>query len=115
MPAIFWSSMAGGFFSGRFTRDNLGTFTEYWQKICVDTYCREPNFRRYDRAAELAARKGTTVPRIAIAYVLSQPMNVFCLSSCASGAELDDNLGAFDVRLTEREMAWLDLSTDDAP
>lgn len=115
LPVIFWSSLAGGFFSGRFRRDNLATFTEYWEKVCVDTYCREPNFRRLDRARELAAAKGVSVPQIAIAYTLSQPMNVFCLSSCANGRELEDNLGAFDVQLSAAELDWLDLRRDARP
>ncbi len=32
MPVIPWSSLAGGFFSGRFRRDNLDTFTNYYDR-----------------------------------------------------------------------------------
>ncbi|HEY3235144.1 MAG TPA: aldo/keto reductase [Polyangiaceae bacterium] len=115
LPVIFWSSLAGGFFSGRFQRDNLDTFNQYWDRSCVDTYCKEPNFQRLDRAQELAARKGVSIPQIAIAYVLSQPMNAFCLLSCANGNELNDNLGAFEVELSREETQWLDLTSGKKP
>jgi 1-deoxyxylulose-5-phosphate synthase len=54
MPLFTWSTLAGGFFSGRFTRDNLDTFDAYLDRICVETYCYEENFGRLDRAGALA-------------------------------------------------------------
>jgi len=60
-----WFSLAGGFFSGRFRRDNLDTFTESYDQLAVKVYCEEGNFKRHDRVQELAADKGVSlfVPR----------------------------------------------------
>lgn len=107
MPVFAWSSVAGGFFSGRFRRDNLDTFDAYFDKVCVQTYCYEGNFQRYDRAAEKAREKGVTVPQIAMAYVLSQPLNLFALVGHESRDELITNMAALDLKLTPDEMAWL--------
>jgi len=112
MALFTWSSLAGGFFSGRFRRDNLETFETYFDRLCVESYCYEDNFRRLDRAQVLAGEKGLTVPQIAMAYVMSQPLNVFALVGCQNGDEFRANLEAATVRLTPEEMAWLELKTE---
>ena len=42
---VAWSSLAGGFFSGRFRRDNLDTFTDYLDRLSAEVYGTEENFR----------------------------------------------------------------------
>jgi aryl-alcohol dehydrogenase-like predicted oxidoreductase len=113
IPLFTWSSLAGGFFSGRFTRDNLDSFTEYLDKLCVTSYCSEDNFRRLDRAQDLARQKDLTLPQIALAYVLSQPLTIHALVGCANQREFAENIAAMAVRLSPQEMAWLELETDE--
>lgn len=108
MPLFTWSSLAGGFFSGRFRPDNLDTFTAYLDKLCVHSYCYDENFARYGRAEELAHKHGVSVPQLALAYVLSQPWNVFTLVGCANGAEFAANAVALELQLTGQELAWLE-------
>ncbi len=113
--ALFtWSSLAGGFFSDRFHRDNLGTFApdKYFDQLAIKCYCYEPNFQRLDHARLLAEQHGRTVPQIALAFVLSQPLNIFALISCANQAMFDANTQALDITLTPQEMAYLDLKAD---
>ncbi len=109
MALFTWSSLAGGFFSGRFSRDNLDSFEGYFDRLCVNSYCYEGNFRRLDRAVTLAESKGLTLPQVALAYVISYPLNVFALVGCRNGAEFEANVAALDVRLTAEEIAWLEL------
>ncbi len=111
-PLFTWSSLAGGFFSGRFTRDNLHTFTSSLDKLAVEVYCTEENFQRLDRVRELAAAKGMTIPQIATAYVLSVPLNIFALVGCNTGDEFRDNVAAASLKLTPSEIAWLELRAD---
>jgi len=113
MPLFTWSSLAGGFFSGRFTRDNLDAFADYFDKLCVDSYCYEDNFRRLERATTLAEAKGLTLAQIALAYVMNQRLNVFALVGCRSGAEFAANVAALEVQLTSEEIAWLDLKREE--
>jgi aryl-alcohol dehydrogenase-like predicted oxidoreductase len=107
-PLFTWSSLAGGFFSGRFRRDNLNTFTEYLDKLCVECYCVEENFKRLDRAEELAKQKGLTLPQIAMSYVMSQPLNIFALVGCQTPQEFKANVEAMNLKLTPDEMKWLE-------
>ncbi|MDP6525708.1 MAG: aldo/keto reductase [Kiritimatiellia bacterium] len=108
-PLLAWSSLARGFFSGRFTRDNLDTFTDPQSLISIRCYAREDNFARLDRARQLALEKGSTVPQIALAYILQQPINCFAVTGALTGGQLEENIEALETDLTEEEVGWLDL------
>ena len=107
-PLFTWSSLAGGFFSGRFRRDNLGGFTAYLDKLCVSSYCYEHNFRRLERAEELAHEKGVSLPQLALAYVMSQPLDIYALVGCGNADEFRANLDACALKLTAEERTWLE-------
>ncbi|MGQ0604813.1 MAG: aldo/keto reductase [Anaerolineales bacterium] len=111
IPVFAWSSLAGGFFSGRFRRDNLDSFTEYFDQVCVKTYASETNFARLDRATELGRERGLTAAQIALAYVLNQPMQVHALVGCRTGEEFKANAAASRVTLSPEELTWLDYGT----
>ena len=70
------------------------------------------NLTRLDRCRELATEKGLSVPQIATAWMMSQPLNVFALVGCANGDEFKANAEALDVTLTPEELAWLNLERD---
>ena len=112
IPLFTWSSLAGGFFSGRFSRTNLDQFSTHLDEVCIKAYCYEQNFQRLDRARELATERGLTIPQIAMAYVLAQPDNIYPLVGCTTGEEFRQNAAALDLKLTEGELAWLDLRAD---
>ncbi len=111
-PLFTWSSLAGGFFSGRLRRDNLATFETYMDKLAVTSYASEENFQRLDRVQQLAEEHNMSIPQIAMAYVMSQPLNIFALVGCQTSAEFEANMAAADLRLSEQDCAWLDLRAD---
>jgi aryl-alcohol dehydrogenase-like predicted oxidoreductase len=115
VPIFPWSSLAGGFFSGRFQRDNLDTFDSYLDKLAVSTYCSEDNFRRLDRTKELAERYDASVPRVAMAYVQSQPLDVYALVGCQKPSEFVENVEGLSLKLSQGEVDWLDLTSDERP
>ena len=114
MPLFTWSSLAQGFFSGRLTRENFDEMKKSRQltESCIHAYCYETNFKRLDRAHELAKEKGATVPQIALAFNLSLPLNTFSLIGCATREEMATNIQALDLELTKEEVDWLDLKAD---
>ena len=109
-----WSSLAGGFFSDRFRRDNLEQLAAEggFAKLCIRCYCYEQNFQRLDRARELAQAKNVSVAQVALAFVMGHPMNTFALISCADRPQFQANVAALDLKLTPQEMAYLDLLAD---
>ena len=108
MPLLTWSSLAGGFFSGRFRPDNLDTFTAYLDRLCVQSYCYPENFARLERTRTLAEQRGVSVAQIAMAYVMAQPFPVFPLVGCANGDEYAANAAALDVVLAPEDVLWLE-------
>jgi aryl-alcohol dehydrogenase-like predicted oxidoreductase len=106
-PLLSWSSQARGFFSGRFAPD----LTEVDADV-TRAYYTDANWERLRRARELAARKGTTPTRIALAWVLRQPLPTFALIGPLRPEELADSLAALDIDVSPKEAAWLNLERD---
>ncbi len=112
MPVFAWSSLARGFLSGRLTSGNFAEIRDSLDPACLRGFCHEPNFRRLDRAHELARRKGVSVPRLALAFVLNQDLEVFPLVGPRNREELEDDAAALELKLSPEELAWLDLKRE---
>ena len=97
-----WSSQGRGFFTDRAGRDKLANAE------LVDTWYSEENFARRDRAVELAKRMGRQPIHIALAYVLAQKFPSIPLIGPRTLAELDDSVSALDIKLSERDVHWLE-------
>ena len=106
MPLLAWSSLGRGFFV---TGDPANTSDQ----SMVTSWYSEDNFQRLDRAKQLADQKGLTVPQINLAYILCQPVNIFPLVGCRTVEEFDTNAAALSVKLSQQEIAWLELGSDD--
>jgi aryl-alcohol dehydrogenase-like predicted oxidoreductase len=108
IPLFTWSSVASGFFSGRFRPDNLESFDFWLDKVCVDAYCTPDNFARLERASKLAAERGLTPMQVAVAYVLNAGPHIFAIIGSRSPAEYQMNLTAVNCTLTADEIRWLE-------
>jgi aryl-alcohol dehydrogenase-like predicted oxidoreductase len=113
MPVFAWSSMARGFMAGRFPREMYERSPEKIDQATRQGFCHEINYRRLDRAMELARRKGVAVAQIAMAFIMNQGLNVFPLVACMTPHELEENMAAVEMELTAEESAWLDLERDE--
>ena len=114
VAVVPWSSLAAGFFSGRYTPDELRAIEspQESKELPVRCYTCESNIRRLERVAEIAAERGLSVPQIALAYVLNLPANVFPLVGCDTPEQFAANAAAVEVTLTPEELAYLDLQSD---
>jgi aryl-alcohol dehydrogenase-like predicted oxidoreductase len=103
---MVWSPLAGGFLSGKFTRDGDGEGRRaVFDFPPVD---KDRGYAIVDVLRELAAQKGRSVPQLALGWLLHQK----AVSSVIVGArrtdQLADNLGAVDVTFSADELASLD-------
>jgi aryl-alcohol dehydrogenase-like predicted oxidoreductase len=64
------------------------------------------------RAEQLAQQKGVLALQIALAYVLCQPFEAYALIGPRTMDESRTSLGALGIRLSPKELAWLNLETD---
>ena len=111
MPLFTWSSIANGFFSGRVNRENYDGLVEQglFDESAVRAYCTDENFERLARVGQLAEEKDLSIPQVALAYVLGQPLNIYALVGARNGDEIRANLQALQTELSADEMAWLNL------
>ncbi|HEY3082640.1 MAG TPA: aldo/keto reductase [Chloroflexota bacterium] len=56
----------------------------------------------------VAARLGTTLPRLALAWVLREPAVSVALSGCRNVREIEENVQALDVKIPDEVMAEID-------
>jgi aryl-alcohol dehydrogenase-like predicted oxidoreductase len=109
MPLFAWSSQASGFFTGRFSPQNReDAMRNPHLSEVARVWFNEANFARLERAQQLAGQKNTGATQIALAYVLSQPLNIFALIGPRTIEETRTSMLALDVPLTRQELRWLD-------
>ena len=110
-PLFTWSSLAGGFLTGKYRRDNLDSFSSdnYADGLVKRCYASEANFQRLDRLDQMAQEKGYTIPQVALAYVLNQPLDIYALTAPQTADEYRVNAAAATLTLSPNELAWLDL------
>ena len=102
-PLMPWSSQGRGFFLPSTSAEN------HADAELVRCWHREDNFRRLERARELAKKKKVLPINIALAFVLHRPFPTFALIGPRTIHEIRSSLRALDVELTEAEMRWLNL------
>ena len=96
-------------FMGKATKDQLSGHTEKIDPICANSFCFDENFTRLERCAELAEKKGCTIPQIAMAYILNAGLDVYPIVGAANKEELQSSIDALDIVLSPEEEKWLDL------
>lgn len=103
---MVWSPLAGGFLSGKYTREGDGEGRRAGFDFPPVDKAR--GYDVIDVLRELAADKGGSVAQLALAWLLHQ----HAVSSVIVGAkrpeQLADNLAAVDVTFTVEELARLD-------
>lgn len=112
MPIFAYSSLGRGFFSGRIKSTEPEKAKEIFERPTIIGYCYPVNFKRLERVEILAKEKGMTVPQIAMAWLMNQPLNVFALVGAYKAEEMKQNIEALHVKLTQAEIEWLDLQRD---
>lgn len=105
LALVPWSSQGRGVFTKPASKSDLanGELSASW--FSAD------NWRRVERARELASQHDVHPVNIALAWVLHQPFPTFPIIGPRTAEELSTSLRALDVSLTLRDLAWLNLET----
>lgn len=107
-PVFAYSSLASGFFSGRFRPDEPEKAREILGPFASKAFHDPINFRRLARAEELAGNLGMTANQVALAYTLASPMNVFPIFSTRRREALEENIEVLERKLTPEQIAFLE-------
>lgn len=109
MPAIAYSSLGRGMFTGRVKSSEPEKIGEIMDEPSVKAYGGVRNFERLRRCEELAKEKNVTVSQIALSWLLHQELNTFAIVSSTSEKRMKQNADAADIILTEQEKRYLNL------
>ena len=109
MPVIAYSSLAHGFFSGRLKSTNPEDAPNILDAPAVKGYVCPENFERLRRCEQLAGRKKTTVPQLAMAWMFHLRLNLCAVVSTSRPDRMKRNIDALALPLTDEECRWMNL------
>jgi len=123
---LVWSPLAGGFLTGKFTRD---TTDAEGRRASFDfpPIDKERAFDTVDVMRKIAEEHDASIAQVAIAWVLSKRAVTSVIIGARKLSQLEDNLGSVDLTLSEHELnalnevselaleypAWMDLLPSD--
>ena len=106
-----WSPLSGGFLSGKYTRENQspeGARRAEFDFPPVD----ERGFDAVDELQRIAEKKNASVAQVALAWLLHQPGVTSVILGANKMSQLEDNLGAAEIELTNDELSRLSATTE---
>ena len=104
---MVWSPLAGGFLSGKYTRN--GVAEEGGRRVNFDfpPVNKEKAYDIIDVIQAISEQKGVTVAQIALAWLLHQPVVTSIIVGAKKQEQLLDNLKAIEINLTVDELSAL--------
>jgi aryl-alcohol dehydrogenase-like predicted oxidoreductase len=108
-----WSPLKSGALSGKYTRATAGQAAG-GRRPFLESFLNEKTFTLVDALEGIASAHGSTVARVALAWVVAQPGVSSTIIGARRLAQLEDNVGALDVKLTAEELGQLDALTKPA-
>lgn len=111
---LIWSPLAGGFLSGKYTRENpagnegrLASF-DYLSILSID---RETGYTVVDKLHEIATHRETTPAQVALAWVLAKSFVTSVIIGASKPEQFADNVAAANLHLSQEEVEELDALT----
>lgn len=108
MAILPWSPLAGGFLSGKYTRDNKPSDDSRRLNFDFPPVNQEKAYDIIDAMQPIAAAHGVSVARIALAWVLTKPGVTSVIIGAKNTDQLMDNIQAVEISLTKEELDKLD-------
>lgn len=110
-----WSPLASGFLSGKYTRENLSDPANRFSGFDILPFDKEHGFALVERMRSIAKNHRASVAQVALAWLLAKDAVSSVILGASKLTQLEDNLGALDVKLTADEVDELDAATPLAP
>ncbi|MGE3513263.1 MAG: aldo/keto reductase [Vicinamibacterales bacterium] len=104
---LVWSPLAGGFLSGKFTKDGVDP---HGRRASFDfpPVDKEKAYAIVDAMRPIAQAHDVSVSQIALAWLLAQPATTSVIIGARKREQLDDNLNAVNIVLTPEDLDALD-------
>ncbi|HVV87842.1 MAG TPA: aldo/keto reductase [Kofleriaceae bacterium] len=108
-----WGPLRGGALSGKYKRADRGAH-QAGRGARVTSFLNDRTFDLLELMEGIAAELGTTVARVALAWVQGRPGVASTIIGARTLEQLDDNCGALDIALSPAHLAALDQATTPA-
>jgi aryl-alcohol dehydrogenase-like predicted oxidoreductase len=108
LSVLVWSPLAGGLLSGKYSRDGDGPEGARRTEFDFPPVNEERAFDCVDAMRPIAEEHGCSVARVAQAWLLHQPAVTSIIIGAKTPEQLDDNLAAANLELSDAELATLD-------
>jgi len=105
-----WGPLRGGALSGKYKRADKGRH-EAGRGARVTSFLDDRTFDLLDLLERIANELGTTVPRVALSWVQSRPGVASTIIGARTLQQLEDNVGALDVKLAPAHVEALDKAS----
>jgi aryl-alcohol dehydrogenase-like predicted oxidoreductase len=105
---MVWSPLAGGLLSGKFSRDGKGPEGARRTTFDFPVVDKDRAFRCVDAMRPIAERLHASVAQVALAWLLSRPGVTTVILGAKNTAQLDDNLKAASLKLSDEDLKALD-------
>jgi len=110
---LVWSPLAGGFLTGKYNRANPSPAgTRFAEAGAFVPFDKEMGYRVVETLKEVARRHNASPARVALSWVLGRPAVSSVIVAARKVEQLEDNIGAVDLRLSEEEVRLLDAASD---
>jgi aryl-alcohol dehydrogenase-like predicted oxidoreductase len=110
---LVWSPLAGGFLSGKYTRESEAAGRR--AKFKFPPVTQEKGFQIVDVLKEIAAAHEASAAQIALAWLLHKQGVTSVIIGARKEEQLVDNLGSINIDLSDDEMTRLDAVSAIAP
>jgi aryl-alcohol dehydrogenase-like predicted oxidoreductase len=105
---LVWSPLAGGLLSGKYTREHQKPEDSRRSAFDFPLVDKERTWRILDVLQPVAKAHESSVAAVALAWMLAKPFVTSIIIGAKRADQLQQNLSAVDLRLTEDEMQKLD-------
>ena len=110
---LVWSPLAGGFLSGKYSRTNPApTGTRFAEAGAFVPFDREMGYRVVEALKKVADRHDVSAARVALSWVLARPAVSSVIVAARKVEQLEDNVRAVDLRLSDEDFQLLDAASD---
>ena len=105
---LVWSPLAGGLLSGKFSRENQKPEGSRRSEFDFPIVDKERTWKILEAMAPIAKARDCSPARISLAWLLTKPVVTSVIIGAKRLDQLQDNLAAVEIELTEEEMLLLD-------
>jgi aryl-alcohol dehydrogenase-like predicted oxidoreductase len=105
---LVWSPLAGGLLSGKYSRTNQKPADSRRSDFDFPIVDKERTWKILDAMAPIAKARECSPARVSLAWLLAKPVVTSVIIGAKRHDQLEDNLAAVELKLTEDELKRLD-------